>query len=922
MMARRDCCPTTCSKCARTHTSENPNLNQRRDDDKIKSNLWNCCRYYPTMMKAKQGRFSFSAGRYTRNDGKAANSKRRLVLVYWAVVVASFVASLVLLVRTDLRLPSVYKTDNYNYNGADDNHNNNAMHMHIVLPASNNSNSNSYDDGDNSMDAAEEEEKTTKEEETETEEEADVPVDGNSTSEQKQKQQQQQQPVLPAPTAKIVTVSLKVSNHNWDRIRYVCGKAIRPNGIVVVNATVDLQATDVNADPSSLSTTTTTAASASDFYNNHNHNCVASLDESTGTFGVFSSTRVFPYDPPLRKTKKKSENHHNNNHNNYTQPGVIFRYNRKVDVPVSLDSYEAVRGCDIPCVRCGDFSSSSSSSGTTGGSGGVIGGWVTVEDTPFVIRAMSMEGPGYYPSLIVDHRAHWKHQYYATTALQESDVPIAYYNVGRNDNDDLRSTPPVDFDDGIRGASFLARNCRSLNHREDLVRDLIRDAATISSNNQTQSPPFLFRIDSLSSCVHYAPHGFPNGTSQASSKRDILKRYLFHLAFENHNADDYVTEKLWSTLESGTIPVYFGAPNIIRGNDSNGNNGNGNNNQLLPHPHRSIIDVSDFVVDASKEDGKERRHHGINTTALVEYIWTVATNRTLYYSYHAWRTKWWENNRNNNNNNNNSNSNSNSNSNDDTNTTIEEYYRRFLDTWEFTRTGLNCRICRFFYALRYGWGWDHRRQELRELHPLPADDDDDDEFGDFVRREIQPTGYNRTTCFLEHNGRMVFPMQEFWATDDGDYNADGHNNEVRREIRCTSSGGGDGDGSQKWHRRMVTAKGGGDDEFLRTIRDHDGVTDMVLVRQQTTKHRSTAGAAGAGATSSEEEDAVAMNTAEHSSGIGGRILHGDVADDWNDGGITVFWCIVAGFDRNVAVLDNEALHRIEALLVHQTPSDG
>jgi Glycosyltransferase family 10 (fucosyltransferase) C-term len=65
-----------------------------------------------------------------------------------------------------------------------------------------------------------------------------------------------------------------------------------------------------------------------------------------------------------------------------------------------------------------------------------------------------------------------------------------------------------------------------------------------------------------------------------------------------------VTEKLWGPYEAGTVPVYFGAPNI---------------KQLAPN--RSYIDVDDF---ATPDD-------------LARYLHTVANNQTLYESYHSWR---------------------------------------------------------------------------------------------------------------------------------------------------------------------------------------------------------------------------------------------------------------------------------------------
>lgn len=45
-------------------------------------------------------------------------------------------------------------------------------------------------------------------------------------------------------------------------------------------------------------------------------------------------------------------------------------------------------------------------------------------------------------------------------------------------------------------------------------------------------------------------------------KLDTISKYKFTIAFENVIAPDYVTEKFYDPLITGSIPVYLGAPNI------------------------------------------------------------------------------------------------------------------------------------------------------------------------------------------------------------------------------------------------------------------------------------------------------------------------------------------------------------------------
>lgn len=56
--------------------------------------------------------------------------------------------------------------------------------------------------------------------------------------------------------------------------------------------------------------------------------------------------------------------------------------------------------------------------------------------------------------------------------------------------------------------------------------------------------------------------GAINGHSIGKSKKKFLQAHPFHLAFENFNQKDYVTEKLYEAIDSGTVPIYYGAPNV------------------------------------------------------------------------------------------------------------------------------------------------------------------------------------------------------------------------------------------------------------------------------------------------------------------------------------------------------------------------
>ncbi|KAF5780408.1 putative glycoprotein 3-alpha-L-fucosyltransferase [Helianthus annuus] len=83
-----------------------------------------------------------------------------------------------------------------------------------------------------------------------------------------------------------------------------------------------------------------------------------------------------------------------------------------------------------------------------------------------------------------------------------------------------------------------------------------------------------------------------------------MSHYKFVLAIENTYTESYVTEKLFYALDSGAVPIYFGAPNVM---------------DFVP-PH-SIIDGTKFK---SMEE-------------LADYVKALANDPVAYAEYHAWR---------------------------------------------------------------------------------------------------------------------------------------------------------------------------------------------------------------------------------------------------------------------------------------------
>ena len=375
-------------------------------------------------------------------------------------------------------------------------------------------------------------------------------------------------------------------------------------------------------------------------------------------------------------------------------PPIVVRFQDKK----KKNQLKNVSSCDIPCQVWPTGTPSTRDP-------------ATIDGTPFQFVAYSMEGSGIYKTLEVKPMDFLKYKYYATTSMK-SEVPLSYYDESLYNI----QHPSVEYEKAIKGSSFMARNCNSLSGRENLLKELIQHASSTS-----------FKIDSLSSCMRNALP--PKGVNM-DNKTDVMKEYLFHFSFENQRTPDYITEKLWGALASGTLPVYLGAPNI------------------KDHvPPRSIILVDDF--SSAKE--------------LVDYLIKVANNKTLYNSYHEWRRK--------------------------PSPIFEEKYN-------FTRVHSYCRVCRFSYAMKYGWSWDWKNQQVQQLN-LP-----------------------RRVC-RDENGMISSPMKESWILNDStppeaaiirsiDDDDIDNNNECNNERKT-----------------MIEVPG---TNWKRTISNHDYVTDIEINR--------------------------------------------------------------------------------------------
>ncbi|KAF7820082.1 alpha-(1,4)-fucosyltransferase [Senna tora] len=121
----------------------------------------------------------------------------------------------------------------------------------------------------------------------------------------------------------------------------------------------------------------------------------------------------------------------------------------------------------------------------------------------------------------------------------------------------------------------------------------------------------LNNVNGRNKALSFYPHCSSSSSSSSSSSPKwwdhlhcAMSHYKFVLAIENTWTHSYVTEKLFYALDSGSVPIYFGAPNV---------------EDFVP-PH-SVIDGTKF---GTLED-------------LASYVKALANDSLAYAEYHAWR---------------------------------------------------------------------------------------------------------------------------------------------------------------------------------------------------------------------------------------------------------------------------------------------
>ena len=133
----------------------------------------------------------------------------------------------------------------------------------------------------------------------------------------------------------------------------------------------------------------------------------------------------------------------------------------------------------------------------------------------------------------------------------------------------------------------LVSNCNSYGHREKVLGHLMKEIP----------------VHSMGSCFH-------NTKVPEGDVRPTLKQYLFYFALENAICLDYVTEKFFRSLETGSVPIVLSLAGWPR--------------------YERVAPSADAYVDISKFPS-----FGI----AIEFLKNVSKSEELYMRHHAFRSQ-------------------------------------------------------------------------------------------------------------------------------------------------------------------------------------------------------------------------------------------------------------------------------------------
>lgn len=252
----------------------------------------------------------------------------------------------------------------------------------------------------------------------------------------------------------------------------------------------------------------------------------------------------------------------------------------------------------------------------------------------------------------------FKHDEYFSTAYFKSDIPLSAIDLSKHN---IRDRPALSFDTVLdKGVYLLNSDCQGGSSRRQRWMEVVSNA---------------YHVDSFGKCQHNKDLQAGESIDTLEGRLEIMKKYKFNLGFEISTHKDWLTELSYEAMLSGAVPIILGASNAKN-----------------HFPRNSAIFASDFN----------------SWDKLATHVKEVATDKTLWESFHTWRTD---------------------------ETALAAFERKY----QFTKTSPECRMCSWAYAKMYGLGWDHELQR------------------------VQPTYIPREMCIDGQTNLVTKPFREVWT---------------------------------------------------------------------------------------------------------------------------------------------------------------
>jgi hypothetical protein len=293
-----------------------------------------------------------------------------------------------------------------------------------------------------------------------------------------------------------------------------------------------------------------------------------------------------------------------------------------------------------------------------------ISNW-TVQDTPFHFHYYSTQNP---QNQARDRKAYRHHDYIVSPSLQ-SEIPLSSFDWLKFPN---MPTPQDEWQPNFETQQPVMVFLQSLAQCSGSV------SAGAWVKALSQSP--TSRVHSMGACANNQAPPKDVDVTNATQRRTVFHDYMFTLIIEGSMQDEQVSELIWEALWAGSIPVHVGASDVAD---------HGWMGEVLwagsssPTPvHAGASDAVDHVFSHSVISSSTFHN---NKQELGAYLLQVATNRTLWSEYHAWRSN-----------------------------------KRALNQWkskmDYLKATPYCRMCRLSHAKQYGGGWNHPQQTLQDLN--------------------------------------------------------------------------------------------------------------------------------------------------------------------------------------------------------------